>query len=443
MSLHKFKLSTLVLTSITTSLLINSAFANKEVVASEVSLSPQEIQLTSWVDQRQVVMIDELASHVNINTGTANIDGINTYRDLLEQNLIDLGFKTEQHSSDSIPVLNCSGGEHQIANHLVATRKGSSKRRILINGHLDTVFSKGDDFQTLEIAQDGTLKGPGVADMKGGMVIMLNSLRALDSIGLLEEATITVLLNSDEEIGSLGSRSLIETLAKQHDIGFVFEGSYNNMATRARKGLGQARIKIIGRESHAGAAHEDGVSANLELAHKVIEIEKLTDYSRNTTVNVGVMAGGEKRNTISGCADAYIDMRFPSQQDGEKLKTNILDIASNTVTNNPNYPELPIIESWAVLHRPVKQQNDQVDNLIAEAMGLSKLIGEPITGTRYSGGGTDGSIAQAVGLPTIDSFGMDGLGAHSSREQSSVKTLMARTKLAAVMLARQIDLGNE
>lgn len=407
--------------------------------ASEFKLSPGETQMVEWVAEHESSMLEELTSHVNINTGTANIGGIDNYRDLLEQNLLELGFKTDQHSSDSIPVLNCAGGEHKIANHLVATRKGKSSRRILINGHMDTVFSKGDDFQTLFIATDGTLKGPGVADMKGGMVIMLNSLRALNEVGLLEGATITVLLNSDEEIGSLGSRSLIEKLAKQHDIGFVFEGSYNNMATRGRKGLGQARIKITGRESHAGAAHEDGVSANLELAHKIIEIEKLTNYKNDTTVNVGVMAGGEKRNTISGCADAYIDMRFPSKQEGETLKTNILDIASSTSTSNSNYPKLPIIEGWAVLHRPAKQQNDTVDELIAEAMGLSKLIGEPIVGTRYSGGGTDGSIAQAVGLPTIDSFGMDGLGAHSSREQSSVKTLMARTKLAAVMLSRQIS----
>jgi len=257
------------------------------------------------------------------------------------------------------------------------------------------VFSSEDEFQALEILADGTLKGPGVADMKGGIVIMLYALRALKREGLLKDANLTILLNSDEEIGSLGSRALIEEIAKQHDIGLVFEGSYENRVTRARKGLGQARLKIIGRESHAGGSHQEGVSANLELAHKIIEIEKLTDYQRQVTVNTGVMGGGEKRNTVPGCADAYIDMRFPTLE-------------------------------------------AKVDALISEAMGISRLLGEPIVGTRYSGGGTDGSIAQSVGLPTMDSLGMDGRGAHSSREQSTVRSLIARTKLATVMLARQI-----
>ena len=131
-------------------------------------------------------------------------------------------------------------------------------------------------------------------------------------------------------------------------------------------------------------------------------------------------------------------MRFPSLEAGEKLITNIREIVSSTTTKNANFPSLPTIEAWAVLHRPVKAEHPEVDTLIAEAMGLSKLLGEPIVGTQYSGGGTDGSIAQSVGLPTMDSLGIDGKGAHSSREESTVRSLIARAKLATIMLARQI-----
>ena len=120
------------------------------------------------------------------------------------------------------------------------------------------------------------------------------------------------------------------------------------------------------------------------------------------------------------------------------MEQGINEIASKTVVKNPKYPSLPKVESWTVLHRPVKPENAKVDEIIAEAMALSAIIGEPILGTRYSGGGTDGSIAQAVGLPTMDSLGVDGKGAHSSREESSLQSLLARTKLAAVMLARQL-----
>jgi len=406
--------------------------------AQQVRLSDKEKKMLAWVDQHQDKILEELKSHVEINTGTANIAGLNQYRDRLASNLEALGFATKTHSSDDIDVLSCKGGKIQIADHLVATRTGSANNKVLINGHMDTVFSKDDEFQTLTIEEGGVLKGPGVADMKGGIVIMINALRALQVQGLLDGTNLTVLFNSDEEIGSLGSRSLIENLAKRHDVGLVFEGTYNNLATRARKGLGQARLRVTGRESHAGGAHEEGVSASLEMAHKIIEVEKLTDYQRKVTVNTGVLSGGEKRNTVPGCADAYIDMRFPTLEAGEKLKRDIKEIASKAVVSNPNYPNLPKVESWAVLHRPVKAENAIVDELIKQAMELSELIGEPIVGTRYSGGGTDGSIAQGVGLPTMDSLGMDGKGAHSSREESTVQSLIARTKLAAVMLARQL-----
>ncbi len=408
------------------------------VMAESTSLTTQEKALIDWVDQRKSSILDELKTHVEINTGTANIAGLDRYRNILASDLKELGFEISTHSSKPIDVLSCQGGQINIADHLVATRTGSAKNRVLMNGHMDTVFSEDDEFQTLKVMDDGVLKGPGVADMKGGIVIMINALRALHAQGLLDDSNLTVLFNSDEEIGSLGSRALIEKLAKQHDVGLVYEGTYNNLATRARKGLGQARLRITGRESHAGGAHQEGVSASLEMAHKVIAVEALTDYERKVTVNTGVLSGGEKRNTVPGCADAYIDMRFPALEDGEQLKKDIKRIASTTVVSNPEYPDLPKVEAWAVLHRPVKPENPKVDALISEAMALSELIGEPIVGTRYSGGGTDGSIAQGVGLATIDSLGMDGKGAHSSREESTVQSLVARTKLAAVMLARQL-----
>lgn len=415
--------------------------AAKDVTPIDVSLTPQDQAMIDWVDQRSDDILAELKTHVDINTGTENITGIDRYRALLKADLEQLGFVTQTHSSAPIPVLTCKGGEMVFADHLVGELRSNSEAktpRLFLNGHMDTVFPAGDEFQTLQISEDGHLAGPGVADMKGGIVIMMNALRALHAQGLLEDVHITVLFNSDEEVGSIGSRPLIEELARQHDIGLIFEGSYENSLTRARKGLGQARLKVTGREAHAGGAHQDGVSANLELAHKIVAIEQLTDYHKKTTVNVGVMSGGEKRNTVPGCADAYIDLRFPNGELGEELKSGIKKIAERRHVRYDNYLELPKTESWAILHRPVKQVNARVDKLIGQAMGYSTLIGEPIVGTRYSGGGTDGSIAQAVGLPTIDSLGIDGAGAHSSRETASVQSLIARTKLAAVMIARQL-----
>lgn len=415
------------------------------VYANETSaLSSIEQSMVAWVDTQQTQMVAELKAHVDINTGTENVAGLDTYRSLLENELQQLGFVTQTIEARPQSILSCDGEPFELASHLLAEHKGKpGARRIFLNGHMDTVFSQQDEFQSLKIAEDGSLHGPGVADMKGGIVVMLTALRALATEGLLGDAHLTVLLNSDEEIGSLHSRELIETLAPSHDIGLVFEGTTGNRMTRARKGLGQVRLKVMGRESHAGGAHADGVSANLELAHKVIAIESLTDYTRQVTVNTGVMRGGEKRNTIPGCADAYIDLRFPDQAAGEELQAKINTIVASPSTPSPRFDGLPHTEMWSVLHRPAKQPHPSIDALIEELVSISQLVGEPIEGTVYSGGGTDGSIAQHVGLPTVDSLGVDGGGAHSSREFSSIQSLVARSKLAAVLLARQIQLGSE
>lgn len=403
--------------------------------AKKSTLSPIEQQMVNWVAEREAQLISELVKQVAINTGTDNIEGINHYRAYLRERLTALGFTTREVSSEPIATLSCAGGQVAIADHLVATRSGQGPK-LWLNGHMDTVFSADDEFQRMTVMDDGTIKGPGVADMKGGIEVMLTALEALQQVGLLGGRNITVLLNSDEEIGSLGSRPLIEQLAAEHDLGVVFEGSYRNHLARSRKGLGQARIKITGREAHAGAAHEDGVSASLELAHKVVALEALTDYASQSTVNVGVMAGGEKRNTIPGCAEAYVDLRFVSAAEGQALQQQVLDIAERTYAPSDRFPAYPHTESWSVLHRPAKPVSTEVDSMIALAMELSSHIGEPIEGALQSGGGTDGSIAQAVGLPTLDSLGVDGSGAHSSREATSIASLVARSQLAAVMLAR-------
>ncbi len=424
---------------LTASLLAAAVLQADELQPTSTTLTAQEQRLAAWLDQREADMLSELKQHVGMNTGTDNIPGLDAYRTLLAGELQSLGFTTSEHDSEPVDILTCEGGQMQFAKHLLGKRSGKSKRKLFLNGHMDTVFSPDDEFQTLTVHDDGTLHGPGVADMKGGIVALLFALRALEAEQRLENANLTVLFNSDEEIGSLGSRALIEKLARQNDLGFVFESSHNHRVTRARKGLGQARLKITGRESHAGGAHEQGVSANLEMAHKVVAIEQLTDYERKISVNVGTMQGGEKRNTISGCADAYIDMRYPTAADGQYLESSIRRIAGSATTSNPRHPGVPQIDVWTRLHRPVKEQNATVDALISEAMGLSQLLGEPITGTQFAGGGTDGSIAQAAGLPTMDSLGLDGKGAHSSRESSTLQSLVARSKLIAVMLNRYID----
>ena len=414
------------------------SYGSSEIIPKTTPLSKHEKGLVHWVHSQQAAMVHDLETYVNLNTGTFNHDGLNKFRDMLEVEFKAMGFETTLHPGGEIDLLTCHPGKMEFADYLLARHVGSKSKKVFLNGHLDTVFAKDDEFQVMTSEPDGTLKGPGVLDMKGGLVVLTYALKALHYSGRLHDANITIFLNTDEEVGSLGSRSIIETLALQHDVGLIFEGSRDHKMARQRKGLGQARIKVTGRESHAGAAHQAGVSANLELAHKVIELETLTDYDKMTTVNVGTILGGEKRNTRPGCAEAFVDLRFVNNQDGLDLKSQVEKIALARYTQSSDFPDLPKSEVWAILHRPAKTIHPKTDTLIAEAMGLSAVIGEPIIGTYLSGGGTDGSLTQAKGLPTLDSIGLNGGGAHSSREWTTTSSLMARTKLATVLIDRLI-----
>ncbi len=409
-----------------------------EIIPKTTRLSEHEHSLVEWIQSQHAAMLHDLKTYVHVNTGTFNHDGINQFRDMLEVEFKSLGFETSVYPGGEVELLTCKPRKMVFADHLLARRTGSTSKKVFLNGHLDTVFAKDDEFQNMTIEPEGRLKGPGVLDMKGGLVVLIYALKALYHSDRLHDANITIFLNTDEEIGSLGSRSFIEELAVKHDVGLVFEGSRDHKLARHRKGLGQARIKVTGRESHAGAAHQKGVSANLELAYKVIELEKLTDYGRETTVNVGSIEGGEKRNTRPGCAEALVDLRFVNNQEGLNLKSQVEKIALDRYTHYPDFPDLPKSEVWAILHRPAKTIHPITDNLIAEAMGLSSVIGEPIIGTYFTGGGTDGSLTQDKGLPTVDSLGPNGDGAHSSREWTTTTSLMARTKLAAVLIDRLI-----
>jgi len=406
------------------------------LAAESTVISPAEQQLTDWIATQRDSMLLDLKKIVEINSGTLNVEGINRVKEILSRELSKLGFKSRSVPGGQVTNLTCKGGDIQFADHLVATLNTGNGRKLLLNGHLDTVFPKDNAFQSLVVEGD-TLKGPGVSDMKGGLIAMVYALKALHNMNLLENVQLTVLLNSDEEMGSLGSRSLIEGLAEQHDLGLVFEGSKENDLIRHRKGLGQVRLKVTGRASHSGAAHEEGVSAIRELSHKIVEIEKLTDYDRQTTVNVGLVQGGEARNTIPPCAEAYIDLRYPNNDRGNHLVSEIKRIAAIKHTQNPLLGLSPETEIWVKLHRPAKNIHPETDAILAAVMGISAALGQPL-GSRYSGGGTDGSIMQSVGLPTMDSLGPDGKGSHSPREESSISSLMVRTKMTAVLLSRLI-----
>lgn len=408
-----------------------SSFAAEEV---EPALSQDEVQLGDWLGGQEENMLEMLERITNINSGSLNKAGVDELAEIFSEELRALGFSISSLPGDFIEMPSCPGSDYNIdvTDHVLATNAGSGKK-LLVMGHLDTVFPTTSPFQSFRREGD-TLYGPGVADMQGGLVIMLYALKALHEAGELSDKSITVLLNSDEEIGSLSSRKYLEQQAPLHDYGLVYESSGNDSLARQRKGLGQARFVVHGKASHAGGAHQQGRSAIKELAYKIVEIENMTDYESGVTVNVGVVAGGEARNTIAPCAEAFVDLRYPEPQQGLDSVANFEQIFDNVYSYPVDSGELRA-ESWTNLHRPPKVPTAESDYLLEKTRSIGRLLGQEL-GVHDSGGGTDGSLTQAVGLPTLDSLGIAGSGAHSDREQARLSSMVERATLSAILIRR-------
>jgi len=402
--------------------------------AVEPALNSDEQALVQWLDAEEANMLDLLEQLTNINSGTLNKAGVDEIGRILTEELIKLGFMTQRLPGELIEMPSCPGSAYNIdvTDHILASKTGNGKR-LLLMGHMDTVFPTDSPFQTF--SRDGdTMYGPGVADMQGGLVVMLYALKALQNAGALRDLNLSILLNSDEEIGSLSSRKYIEEQALLHDYGLVYESSGNDTLTRQRKGLGQARFVVNGKASHAGGAHQLGRSAIKELAYKIVEIENITDYESGVTVNVGVISGGEARNTVAPCAEALIDLRYPSPDQGIDAVNQFEQIFESVLSYPGGAGEITTT-SWTNLHRPPKIPTAESDYLLEKTRSIGRLLGQDLAVTD-SGGGTDGSLSQAVGLPTLDSLGVSGTGAHSNREEARVSSLVERAKLSAVLIHR-------
>ena len=397
-------------------------------------MSEVEQQVLTWVASRQDAMVSMLEYITNTNSGSLNKDGLDTLREFFAEELRALEFTTQTLPGRVIEMPHCPGSDLSLdlADHLLATRNGAGTA-VLLMGHMDTVFPPDSPFQQFNMT-DGVMTGPGVYDMKGGLVAMLFALRGLQEYGLLDDHNVSVLLNSDEEMGSLSSRPYLEEQALRHDYGLVFEGSTGNNMIRQRKGLGQARLVVHGRASHAGSAHQNGRSAIRELAYKIIEFENMTDYESGLTVNVGIVGGGEARNMVAPCAEAFIDLRYPRPDQGEAAQQQFETIA-RTQFSVPQQSDELRSDLWINLHRPPKIPTAASDRLLQRTVAIGTLLGEQI-GVADSGGGTDGSLTQAVGLPTLDSLGVIGSGAHSQREQAALDSLVQVTSRIAILLHR-------
>jgi glutamate carboxypeptidase len=354
---------------------------------------------------------------VNIDSGTGDMEGVNAVGAVAVEELKKLGAAIEM-----VPALPAYG------DNIVASLAGSGKGRILLIAHMDTVFRKGDAAARPFRIEGGRAYGPGVSDDKGGIVVGLSALKILDELKFKDYARLTLMLNTNEETGSRGSRALIEKLAKEHDVTLNLEGGrLGDGITIWRKGSGTINVEVKGRASHAGGAPELGRNAAMELAHQMLQLMKLANADKGTTINFTVVKSGDRKNVIPDYAVADADIRALVSEEFDRVERELPQVAKNKL--------IPDTAVTTTLSRtfPIMPQNAQTDALAAMAQRVYGEIGKTLT-LGGSGGAADSSLSAGVFKPTLDGLSLIGGNAHTDREFAVVDSMVPRFYLLTRMI---------
>ena len=299
--------------------------------------------------------------------------------------------------------------------------------QLLVLGHYDTVYSTGTLQEMPFRISGGKAYGPGIFDMKAGIVQALFALQALQHAKHRLQKQIVFFWTSDEEIGSESSRKLIEAEARRSDAVFVLEPSFGprGMAKTARKGVGQAELIVQGRASHAGLAPEEGINAVHELAAQLTCIEKWNDARRGISVNADIVEGGTRANVIAERARAVLDLRALRTSDMRSIERRLRGL-------RPVHKGAKLKITGGFDRPPLERKNCAA--LYARAKSLARQMNLSL-GECTAGGGSDGNFTGALGIPTLDGLGAVGGGAHSDHEHVFINTMPARAALLAALLA--------
>lgn len=304
---------------------------------------------------------------------------------------------------------------------------GPETGQILVMTHIDTVWPVGT-IDRLPWSIDGDIaRGPGIFDMKASVAMMLEAMRSIQERNV-EHRPIKWLINTEEEMGSPASRPVIEELAKESELVLCLEPPvppHGSLKT-ARKGVGMFTLKVTGKASHAGADPKAGVSAIQELANQIQYLHSLTDHDLGTTVNVGVVAGGTRRNVVPAEAEALIDLRVVTMDEAERTVEAIrgcrASLAGASVTVEGD------------LNRPPMERTEAIAAAFQRARGIGEKLGLDLQ-EASTGGASDGNFTAAVGATTIDGLGCTGDGGHADTEHIKVSGLVERTALLTALLS--------
>ena len=318
----------------------------------------------------------------------------------------------------------------KFGDNLIARFPGRSSERVLLLGHTDTVWPAGEIARRPFKIAGGRAFGPGVFDMKAGILLISMAIAALQKANGGLPKTVTVLLVSDEEVGSTSSRAVTESEASSCRAVFVLEPSLPGGALKtARKGIGRFTLKAIGRAAHAGIDPENGINAIEEISHHILQLQKMTDAARGTIVTVGVVQGGIRSNVVPAEAAAEIDIRISSMEEAERMTKTIKALSAELSGAR--------LEVRGSITRPPMERTAETERLFRVAQKVASSLGIALT-EGSTGGASDGNFTSALGIPTLDGLGAIGGGAHAIDEWVDIQSLPQRAALLAGLITERL-----
>lgn len=386
----------------------------------------------SWIDQQHQRLVDTLIAWANINSGSYHLEGVAHYRDVVQRDfakLLDDHDQIETVKLKPFSAVDDEGHvvEQPVADGLLIRKRPQCRKRVLLCGHLDTVYPAAHPFQQCRLIDAHTLNGPGVADMKGGILVMRTALEALEQTPCAQQIGWDVYLSPDEEIGSQSSAPVFSRFT-DNAFAMIYEPSLPDGAfVGARKGSGNFTVVVRGQAAHAGRAFYDGRNAIVKMAQIIQDLYRLNDPEQPTTLNIATTVGGQALNVVPDLAIMRFNIRVASDDGAQAILQAVDEVLAKHREDGYH------IERHGNLTRPPKPFDPRQQQLFAALKRINTALNLP-TEVIATGGCCDGNNLKALGIANIDTLGVRGGNIHSAKEFALLDSLTERAKVSALLL---------
>lgn len=399
------------------------------------SLSAAESRAIGQIEQ--AAMLADVEAWAAINTGSRNLDGLARMAAIFAERFAALPGKVALVDPAPVQAMRDDGSMTDIAHgqHLVLRVRPNARLRLLLTGHMDTVFAPDHPFQTCRWLDADVLNGPGTADMKGGIAVILHALLAVEASGAAGGMGYDVLLNSDEEVGSLASASLIAQLAAGKAAALTYEPSAlpDGTLAGARPGSGNFAIHITGKAAHAGRNPADGRNALVAAADLAVRLKAA--HRADLAINPARIGGGGPNNMVPDSAVLHVNIRPRDAAAMAEAKQVLADLTYAITVEHE-----VLVHAHGHFARPPKPVDPASERLFALVAEAGRALGQTI-GRKQTGGVCDGNNIAACGVPVVDTMGVRGGAIHSSDEHMIASSLSERAALSAVTILRIAQQG--